>query len=79
MATKEELDAALQELATDIGDLITEQRSAFDRLEALILAGGTPADLQVEFDKIKALDVQIDAAIAVAKGEGVPPPPPPQP
>lgn len=61
MATKDELDAALSALQTQIDTVAADVAAAFARLEAKIAAGGDftaeLAALKATTDKLSALDV----------------------
>lgn len=57
MATVDDLNAAITQLATDLGDAVT-------RIEAKINAGSTPADLQPEVDQLKAFSATLDSLAA---------------
>lgn len=67
MATKADLDAVLATVEASASALVAEQAAAFARLAAIIAAGATTEDLQAEVDRLTALNVQLQAALAAAQ------------
>ena len=72
-ANKADLDAAIATVQSGLTGLVTEQAAAFKRLEDLIAAGGSGADLQAEVDNLKAVSDAIATATGIAQKEGQPP------
>lgn len=72
MATKAELDAALDALQTQIDGLAADVAAAFKRLEDAVAAGG---DFTAEMAALKAATDKLSALDVTAQGEGTTPPP----
>lgn len=73
MATKDELDAALGALQTQIDTVAADVAAAFKRLEDKIASGG---DFSAELAALKASTEKLSALDVTAQGEAQIPPSP---
>jgi hypothetical protein len=71
MATKADVDAAVQAISDKVDAAKTALDAEIARVEALIAAGGTvtPADLQTIVDNLNAVGTKVDAVTGEAAGE----------
>ncbi len=71
MATKADLDAAVQAISDKVDAAKTALDAEIARLEALIAAGGaiTADDIQTVVDNLTAIGTKVDAVTSEAAGE----------